>query len=159
MSQHRCLGSTAGEICSLADYSDAVSRLLAPKNILMMYTCRTSVLTASADGTAKLWSIETGACTQTFTGHKDIARSAVFSGDGASVLTESLDGTAQLWSIVTGACSRTFTTAGRSRGSEPCYVVSSLFWRRRICIDCQFRRHCEALEHQDRGMHADFYRS
>ena len=109
MSQHRCLGSTAGEICSLADYSDAVSRLLVPKNILMMYTCRTSVLTASADGTAKLWSIETGACTQTFTGHEGDVLKAVFSGDSASVLTASVDGTAKLWSIVTGTCTQTFT--------------------------------------------------
>merc|ERR1712008_262532 len=66
-----------------------------------------SVLTASWDNTAKLWSIETGACTHTFAGHTDYVQSAVFSGDGASVLTASCDNTAKLWSIETGACTQT----------------------------------------------------
>ena len=39
------------------------------------------VLTASSDGTAKLWSIESGACIQTFAGHEDDVSSATFSVD------------------------------------------------------------------------------
>ena len=55
----------------------------------------TSVLTASGDSTAKLWSTESGSCMQTFTGHGGCVRTATFSGDGTSVLTASHDNTAK----------------------------------------------------------------
>ena len=70
------------------------------------------VLTASDDGTAKLWSAETGDCLRTFSGHGRFVKSAAFSADGASVLTASSDGTAKLWSAETGDCRRTFSGHG-----------------------------------------------
>jgi WD40 repeat protein len=56
------------------------------------------VLTASWDGTARLWETETGreVCRR-FEGHAGQVYSAVFSSDGRHILTASGDGTARLW--------------------------------------------------------------
>ena len=70
------------------------------------------VLTASDDGTAKLWSGETGDCLRTFSGHGDAVWSTASSADGASVLTASYEHTAKLWSAETGDCRRTFSGHG-----------------------------------------------
>ena len=58
---------------------------------------------------AKLWSVATGECSQTFTGHIGIVFSAVFSSDCDSVLTASHDNMAKLWSVATGECLKTFS--------------------------------------------------
>jgi WD40 repeat protein len=55
------------------------------------------ILSASADGTAKLWSLE-GKLLQSF-GHDGPVYSARFSPDGQYVLTASADGTAKLWDL------------------------------------------------------------
>ena len=85
-----------------------------------------SVLTSSEDHTAKLWSIKTGVCTQTFAGHIGDLSSAVFSGDEASVLTS----------------------------SRLC-VFSSVFWRRGLGIDKFRGPHRQALENRDRCVHTN----
>ena len=87
------------------------------------------VLTASYDGTDKLWNPATGECAQTFTGHGDLVRSAVFSGDGAAVLTASDDRTAKLWNPATGECTQTLTGHGGA-------VYSAVFSRWCCCLDC-----------------------
>ena len=59
------------------------------------------------DGTAKIWSVETGECLLTLEGHEADAAvlSIAFSPDGEDVvLTGSLDDTAKLWSVETGEC-------------------------------------------------------
>jgi len=56
-----------------------------------------TVLTASLDGTAKLWSPD-GALKTTLVGHKAVVWSATWSPAGDAILTASLDGTAKLWS-------------------------------------------------------------
>ena len=72
-----------------------------------------SILTASDDGTAKLWRLEkqkdptTGAesevyiakVEQTFSGHTDFVKSAVFTRAGEHVITASDDGTARVWDL------------------------------------------------------------
>jgi WD40 repeat protein len=56
-----------------------------------------TILTASGDSTAKLWSRD-GTLLYTLEGHQDWVNSAVFSPDGQTILTASIDGTARLWS-------------------------------------------------------------
>ena len=63
------------------------------------------MVTASADGTAKLWNAVTGECTMTLRGHDDWVISAVFSLD--IVLTAADDGTAKIWNLFTGDCIQT----------------------------------------------------
>ena len=53
-----------------------------------------SVLTVSADETAKIWNAATGECKLTLSGHTRRVYSAIFSPDGSSVLTGSGDETA-----------------------------------------------------------------
>jgi WD40 repeat protein len=55
------------------------------------------VLSASSDGTMKLWIVATGAMLHTFTGHTDDVTSVAFSPDGRFALSGSRDGTARLW--------------------------------------------------------------
>ncbi|HLP45353.1 MAG TPA: WD40 repeat domain-containing protein, partial [Candidatus Kapabacteria bacterium] len=56
-----------------------------------------SILTASYDGTAKLWDLQ-GNLQQSFKHQKDVI-SAVFSPDGKTILTASFDETAKLWDL------------------------------------------------------------
>ena len=65
------------------------------------------LLTASQDGTAKVWSGASGECLRTLEGHTGWVRSAVFSPDGQQVLTASFDKTAKVWSAASGECLRT----------------------------------------------------
>ena len=64
------------------------------------------VLTASSDGTARLWDLQEQSQV-TFAGHEGPLVSAVFSLDGQRVLTASEDGTARLWGL-TGQTLATF---------------------------------------------------
>ncbi len=56
------------------------------------------ILTASWDGTAKLWDLQGNELTS-FEGHSGGVNSAVFNPDGDIVLTASEDGTAKLWDL------------------------------------------------------------
>eukprot|EP00747_Dinoflagellata_sp_TGD_P220917 gnl/TRDRNA2_/TRDRNA2_92835_c0_seq3.p1 gnl/TRDRNA2_/TRDRNA2_92835_c0~~gnl/TRDRNA2_/TRDRNA2_92835_c0_seq3.p1 ORF type:complete len:238 (+),score=20.53 gnl/TRDRNA2_/TRDRNA2_92835_c0_seq3:100-813(+) len=67
-----------------------------------------SLLTASFDHTAKIWSADSGECRCTLTGHRSFVLSAVFSADNEFVLTASWDHTAKLWSSDSGECLCTF---------------------------------------------------
>ncbi len=62
------------------------------------------VVTASADGAARIWSVVTGMCEQVLQGHTDEVISARFNGAGDKVVTASDDGTARIWSVATGEC-------------------------------------------------------
>ena len=70
--------------------------------------CRPAlVVTASDDGTAKLWSSASGECLWSLEGHGGrYVRIAAFSLDGELVVTASLDWTAKLWSSASGECLR-----------------------------------------------------
>lgn len=71
------------------------------------------LLTASDDGTARLWETATGYELRRFEGHRDKVNSAVFSPDGNSVLTGSDDGTARLWEAGTGRETQKFEDKGQ----------------------------------------------
>ena len=61
----------------------------------------TRIVTASSDGTARLWDVETGGEIAVY-GHREPVRSAVFSPDGRRIVTASSDRTARLWDVETG---------------------------------------------------------
>jgi WD40 repeat protein len=58
----------------------------------------TRVLTASADGTARLWDLS-GRRIATFAGHADAIEDAAFSPDGRWIVTASGDGTARQYLV------------------------------------------------------------
>lgn len=61
------------------------------------------VLTASWDGTARLWDSSNGTALGNPMTHDNWVNNAIFSPDGRQVLTGSLDNTARLWSAANGA--------------------------------------------------------
>merc|ERR1712129_273222 len=73
-----------------------------------------TVLTASQDGIARLFALETGECTRNLEGHAGRLYSATFSADGRHVLTASSDKTCRLFAADTGKCQRIFEGHGDS---------------------------------------------
>ena len=61
-----------------------------------------TLVTASMDGTARLWDTATGKETLVLRGHEGIVTSAVYSSDGRIVVTASDDKTARIWDVATG---------------------------------------------------------
>jgi WD40 repeat protein len=59
----------------------------------------TDVLSASYDGTARLWDIQTGQEIRQFRGHTGAVDSVAFSSDGQRILTGGADGVVLLWDI------------------------------------------------------------
>ncbi|MEH2056040.1 MAG: hypothetical protein V7K97_07750 [Nostoc sp.] len=57
-----------------------------------------SIVTGSADGTARLWNLQ-GKLLQEFKGHQGDVNSVSFSPDGKSIVTGSADKTARLWDL------------------------------------------------------------
>jgi hypothetical protein len=55
------------------------------------------VVTASADGTARIWRTDGTGKPLILAGHTDMVYSATFSPDGSRILTASADGTARIW--------------------------------------------------------------
>ncbi len=62
----------------------------------------TRVVTASWDGTARIWDAATGKEIRRLEGHSEMVRSAAFSPDGTRVVTAGVDGTARIWDAGTG---------------------------------------------------------
>ncbi|HEX2570325.1 MAG TPA: AAA-like domain-containing protein, partial [Polyangia bacterium] len=60
------------------------------------------ILTASLDGTARVWDAGTGRSLLTLRGHTNWVVAAAFSPDGSRILTASYDGTARVWDAGTG---------------------------------------------------------
>jgi WD40 repeat protein len=61
----------------------------------------TTVITASYDGTARLWDASTGRQLGHPLTHQDAVRAVAFSPDGTTVITGSEDNTARLWDVST----------------------------------------------------------
>ena len=59
----------------------------------------TQVVSASIDGTVKLWQVSNGELIQSFEGHSHRVNSANFSPDGTQVVSASRDGTVKLWRV------------------------------------------------------------
>ena len=60
------------------------------------------LVTASRDGTARVWDPSTGAVLSTLRGHRKPLSSAELSPDGATALTVAADGTARTWDAASG---------------------------------------------------------
>lgn len=69
---------------------------------------KTRALSASDNCTAKLWDVQTGACLNTFQGHKYPVSCVTFTKDTKRALSASRDNTIKLWDLSTGDCLRTF---------------------------------------------------
>ena len=63
-------------------------------------------LTASHDGTARVWELRSGACAHVLEGHGGRLSAVRAAADGRAALTASDDGTARLWCLDSGACLR-----------------------------------------------------
>jgi WD40 repeat protein len=60
------------------------------------------IVTAGAEGVARVWEVATGALLFELRGHTDPIATAAFTPDGKSVVTASWDGTARVWDATTG---------------------------------------------------------
>ncbi len=63
----------------------------------------TRIVTASYDGTARIWDAATGDRLNEFSGHTEKVQSAAFSPDGRRIVTASYDNTARIWDAATGS--------------------------------------------------------
>src|SRR6202012_1627949 len=63
----------------------------------------TRIVTASGDGTARIWDAHTAEQLAVLAGHGDGVNTAVFSPDGIRILTASSDKTARIWQAVVQA--------------------------------------------------------
>ena len=76
---------------TLSDHTDAVWN-----------TNGSRILTASDDGTARVWDAQTGKEQLVLSGHTAGVYRARWNADGSRILTASSDGTARVWDVITG---------------------------------------------------------
>jgi WD40 repeat protein len=67
-----------------------------------------SAVSASDDGTLRLWHLDSGQTIRTLEGHKDSVRTVAVTADGHRAVSTSYDGTLRLWDLGTGQAIRTF---------------------------------------------------
>ena len=66
------------------------------------------LVTASGDGTAKLWDLDANRLAEELRGHRGWVTTAAFAPDGRTILTASQDGTARIWDATAGRPSEEF---------------------------------------------------
>ncbi len=97
--------TTGQELLKLDDHTGAVnSASFNPSLNLSIFigTEKSTIVTASDDQTARIWSGATGREIRRFEGHTGAVNSAAFSPDGQTIVTASDDQTARLWEVETG---------------------------------------------------------
>ena len=65
-------------------------------------------VSASDDGTLRLWDLASGACLKVFQEHMDRVNHLGLAGDGRAVSASS-DGTLRVWDLASGACLQRFS--------------------------------------------------
>jgi WD40 repeat protein len=95
------------------------------------------VVTASLDGTAAVWQVETGKRVATLSGHTGPVLHAAFSPDGRLIATASFDGTVRIWDPASGEQIATLRTA------EPQFwsAIFSADGQRLVTVSSTTRRH------------------
>ncbi len=88
--------SAQREIAVLRGHEDGVLQVAYSPN-------GSQLVSASSDGTARVWNVETGSEIAVLRGHEGAVRSAAFSPDGRRIVTASADKTARLWNAASGA--------------------------------------------------------
>lgn len=78
------------------------------------------IVSASVDGTLKVWETKTGSERLTLNGHTDAVNACVFSPDGSFIVSASNDRTLKVWDAKSGAELRTL--AGHEEGVRKCAV-------------------------------------
>ncbi len=72
------------------------------------------IATASLDGTAKIWCLDTGLSLFQLTAHTDKVTAVVWSLDGRTLATASLDKTCRLWAVTNDEATMKFALCGHS---------------------------------------------
>ena len=67
----------------------------------------TKIVSASQDGTVKIWNVNSGACIKTLTGHTTVVKYATFTPDGSKIVSASKDNKIKIWNVNTGECLKT----------------------------------------------------
>lgn len=75
------------------------------------------IVSASQDGTAKIWDIATDSCIIILKGHNGYTESAYFSPDGKYIVTASSDKTNKVWDVNSGECIHTNYESNRVRSA------------------------------------------
>ena len=78
-------------------------------------------LSGSADGTLKIWDLDTGAVVQTMTGHQGFITSVALFPGARLAVSASEDGTLRVWDVARGETVMSFTSDGELR---TCAVMS-----------------------------------
>jgi WD40 repeat protein len=92
--------ATGKEVRSFAGHSDWLGSLDSGPDVFSLAFSPEgkTFVSASRDGTLKLWDTASGNLLRTFTGHTSEVRSVTFSTNGKLIVSGSLDGTMKLWS-------------------------------------------------------------
>ncbi|MBS1487798.1 MAG: caspase family protein [Bacteroidetes bacterium] len=82
-------------------HTDVISSLRLSSN-------KQQILSASWDGTVRLWNIATGLMEQKFVGHQGAAHIAIFGADGKTIYSAGADRQIRVWDVATAKIIRTF---------------------------------------------------
>ncbi|MDT9121448.1 hypothetical protein RSW84_28790, partial [Escherichia coli] len=74
------------------------------------------IVSASWDGTLRLWDLHTGETLHNLRGHRTAVRDCAFSPDGTMILSVSNDRTVKVWNIQTGRWLSTLHVDGELLG-------------------------------------------
>ena len=77
----------------------------------------TQVLSASFDGTIRLFGLKSGRMLKEFRGHTNFVNQAIFNADASRILSASSDGTVKIWNTKTSECIQTISPDEDSGGA------------------------------------------